>query len=237
MTPPRDRSLLGAVAFTFAAHGLAMLLMAALLMPMLPGGGGAGSDADRVARIAAAPLVYRLGWFGWQLTAASDVVLGVALHLATKDGPARRAGILQLVFVGLAVIPDQLAQFRLVTRGVELAQLAARSGDPTRFLAFEEEMFPLTSGWAAILYTLAAIGWAHALRTSGRWSRVLRWLTPPMLLLFLVISVAPVAPAAIQPSAELIGAGNAVAFTLLEGWFVAVFVAIRAARALPRPSA
>jgi hypothetical protein len=88
-------------------------------------------------------------------------------------------------------------------------------------------MFPLTSGWAALLYTFAAIGWAGALKTSGRWSRVLAWLTPPMLLLFLVISISPVAPRAIRPSPELIGAGNGVAFTLLEGWFVAVFVAIR----------
>ncbi|HEY8072955.1 MAG TPA: hypothetical protein VIF62_02565 [Labilithrix sp.] len=221
-----NRRLLAAVAFTFAAHGLAMLLMAGLLMPMLPGGGG-GGDAERVARIAASPLAYRLGWFGWQLTAASDVVLGVTLFLATKDGRARAFGIAQLVFVGLAVIPDQLAQFLLVTRGVELA----RSGDVAAFLAFETEMFPLTSGWAAILYTLAAIGWALALRTSGRWSRVLAWLTPPMLLLFVAISIAPVVPLAIRPSAELIGAGNAVAFTLLEAWFVAVFVATRRARA------
>ncbi len=216
-----DRRLVAAVVFTFLAHGMAMLLMAGLLMPMLPGGGG-GDDAERIARIAAAPLHYRLGWFGWQLTAASDVVLGVTLFSATRDGRARVFGAAQLVFVVLAVIPDQYAQFRLVTRGVELARL-----DPAAFAAFEKEMFPLTSGWAAILYTLAAIGWAAALRTSERWSRVLAWLTPPMLLLFLAISVAPVLPAAIRPSAELIGAGNAIAFTLLEGWFVAVFVALR----------
>jgi hypothetical protein len=205
-----------------------MLLMATLLMPMLPGGGGAGGDVERVARIAAGPLGYRLGWFGWQLTAVSDVVLGITLFLATKDGRARRFGILQLVFVVLAVIPDQLAQLELVTRGVELAHVAVERGDPAEFLAFERDMFPLTSGWAAILYTLAAIGWAGALKTSGRWrwGPVLAWLTPPMLLLFLVISIAPVAPRAIRPSPELIGAGNAVAFTLLEGWFVAVFVAI-----------
>lgn len=219
----RDRSLLAAVAFTFAAHGLAMLLMAGLLMPMLPGGGG-GDDAERIARIVAAPLRYRLGWFGWQLTAASDVVFAVTLFRATKD----RFGILQLVFVVLAVIPDQLAQFRLVTRGVELAQT-----DPAGFVAFEKEMFPLTSGWAALLYTLAAIGWALALRASGRWSRALAWSSPPMLLLFVAISVAPVLPLAIRPSAELIGGGNAVAFTILEAWFVAVFLAIRQRQSLP----
>jgi hypothetical protein len=221
-----DRFLVRATVFTFLAHGAAMLLMAGLLMPMLPGGAGAGSDAERVARIAASPMTYRIGWFGWQMTAASDIVFGIALFRASMSGPARRSGIAQLVFVLLAVIPDQLAQLMLVTRGVDLAREAVARGDTTEFRAFEEAMFPLTSGWAAILYTLAGFGWVATLRRSARWNRMLEWLSPPLLLLFLVISIAPVLPSAIRPSAELIGGGNAIAFTLLEVWFVTVVVAL-----------
>jgi hypothetical protein len=216
----KNRFLAGAIAFTFFAHGVAMLLMAALLLPLVPGG---GTEVERMARIAASPLHYRIGWLGWQVTAASDIVLAIALFRATREGRARRAGLVQLVLVVLAVIPDQLAQFLLVTRGVELA----RAGDAAAFIAFENTMFPITSGWAAALYTLAAIAWAFALRASGLWNRALAWISPPMLILFCAISVAPLLPVAIRPSAELIGGGNAVAFVILEGWFVAVFVAVR----------
>jgi hypothetical protein len=231
MTNARDRQLGYALVFTFLAHGAAMLGMLAFLLPMVPGGGGEGGDLERVMRIAATPLSYRLGWLGWQITAVSDVLLAIALLRATPAGPARRAAIFQLVFVLLAVVPDQTAQLLLVTRGVDLARDAAARRDPTDFLAFEAAMFPLTSGWAAILYTLAAIGWAWTLRASGRWNRVLAYLSPPMLLLFLAISIAPVLPASIRPSDERIGAGNAMAFTILAAWFVAAFVAVKRSRA------
>jgi hypothetical protein len=224
----RERLLVGALVFTFLAHGAAMLGMLAFLLPLVPGGGGSGSDVDRVLRIAASPLSYRVGWLGWQITALSDVVLAVALVRAHEVGVARRAALVQLVLVLLAVVPDQGAQLMLVTRGIELARAAAASGDASPFLAFEERMFPLTSGWAALLYTLAAIGWAVTLRAGGRWSRALATLSPPMLLLFVAISVAPILPEGVRPKSELIGAGNALGFALLEGWFVAALLAVRA---------
>ena len=222
----RDRVLLGAIVLTFCAHGAAMLGMLAFLLPLVPGGGGEGGDVDRVMRIAASPLAYRLGWLGWQVTAASDIVFAIALLRASGER-ARRAAVVQLILVVLAVIPDQGAQFMLVTRGVELARAAAASGDPSVFIAFENTMFPLTSGWAALLYTLAAIGWAYTFRLSGRYNRTLALLSPPMLTLFLAISISPVLPLALRPRGEVIGAGNAFGFMLLEIWFVAAFVATR----------
>jgi len=198
-------------------------------MPMLPGGGGEGDDLSRALRIAASPQSYRLGWLGWQLTAVSDVILAITLVRASRGASTaeRRASIAQLVFVLLAIVPDQGAQLLLVTRGVDLARAAAASGDVAAFLAFENVVFPLTSGWAAIFYTLAAIGWALTLRARGSWNGALERLSPPMLLLFVAISVAPVLPSAIRPSSALIGAGNALAFTVLEAWFVAAIVAVR----------
>ena len=220
-----DKRVFAALVFTFCAHGLAMLGMLLFLLPMVPGGGGAGGDLERVVRIAASPMSYRLGWLGWQITALSDVLFAIAL-LRAPWAP-RGWAIAQLVFVILAVIPDQGAQLLLVTRGIDLAREAAATGDVSTFIAFENTMFPLTSGWAALLYTLAAIAWAVTFEKGARWNRALRLVTIPMLTLFVAISVAPVLPLAIRPKAELIGGGNALGFTILEAWFVAAMVAVR----------
>jgi hypothetical protein len=212
-----------AVVFTFVAHGAAMLGMLLFMLPLVPGGGGTGTDLDRMMRIADSPVGYRLGWLGWQVTALSDLLLAAALFAVTRRGTrARRMAILTFGFVVLAVIPDQTAQFLLTTRGFELAREGAAYRDTTDFIAFENMMFPLTSGWAAVLYTLGAIGWALVLREVGIWNRMLGRLSPPMLVLFMAISVAPIVPLAIRPKPELIGAGNALAFTVLEAWFVLI---------------
>ena len=139
----------------------------------------------------------------------------------------RTFAIATAIFVGLAVLPDQAAQFLLVTRGFELAREGAKARDATDFIAFESVMFPLTSGWAAVLYTLAAIAWTMTLRARGTWSKLLARVSAPMLLLFSAISLAPIVPLALRPSPELIGAGNALGFTILEGWFVALWLVIR----------
>jgi hypothetical protein len=222
-----ERFLRGALVFTFLAHGAAMLGMLAFLMPLVPGGGGPGDDLARVIRIAGSPVAYRLGWLGWQITAASDLVLAAALlRMTTAGTPPRRIAIVAAILVVLAVIPDQTAQLLLVTRGVELAREGAQQANATEFLVFEDVMFPLTSGWAALLYTLGAIGWALTLRASGLWSRPLAWLSTPMLALFVAISIAPILPVEVRPNPALIGGGNEVAFTLLEGWFVAAWAAV-----------
>lgn len=210
-----------ALVFTFLAHGAAMLGMLVFLMPLLPGG-GTDDDMTRIGLIAERPLSWRLGWAGWQITALSDLVFMVGLLVLTApDSRARRYAIASAVFTVLAVIPDQSAQALLDTRGYNLAVDAARYHDLTDYLAFENEIFPLTSGWAALFYTLGAIGWALTLREVGIWSRWAGRVTVPMLILFLAISIAPLIPHG--PSAKLIGMGNGLAFTILELWFVLIF--------------
>jgi hypothetical protein len=205
-----------ALLLSFLAHGAAMLLMAAVLLPMVPGGGG--TDAERIARIVATPWKYRLGWAGWQVTALANVWLAIAMVRASRS----KAAIAQLVLTGLAVIPDQVAQLLLVTRGVELART-----DRVAFLAFEAWVFPLTSAGAALLYTGAAIAWTICLRSMRVWSRAIAWVSVPMLALFVAISVGPLLPRAIGPSPELVGVGNGIAFSLLEIWFVLLLLAMR----------
>ena len=75
---PHSRLLELSLLANFVIHGVALLGMAVLLLPSLPGG-TAPSDTARVLHIAEAPWLFRLGWLPWQLCAAADIGLAVAL--------------------------------------------------------------------------------------------------------------------------------------------------------------
>jgi hypothetical protein len=74
-----DRGLEHALLFNFLIHAVAMLGMATLLLPMMPGGGGADDDATRIAAIAQHPWRFRAGWLPWQLCAVADLWMAVAM--------------------------------------------------------------------------------------------------------------------------------------------------------------
>jgi hypothetical protein len=204
-----------ALLLTFVVHGLAMLAMASLLLPGMPGG-GASDDAARIAYIAAHPWWWRLGWLPWQLTALSDLFLACAL-MRTCWVPRLPAALTLLVTVA-AIIPDQLGQVAWVTRGIALAQ----AGDSARYLAFEARIFAWTAAWGGLLYTLGALGWTWSFVATRTWRP---WLTPFSILLwglFALVNAGPLLPIGLRPAQVLLSAGNAVSFVLLEVWFVAV---------------
>src|SRR4051812_15548255 len=167
-----DRSLERALLANFVIHAVAMLGMALLLAPMLPGG-GAPDPVARVAEIAAHPWRFRAGWLPWQLCALAD--LGLAIELARARWIAKAPAIAVLVLTIAAVLPDQYAQATWVTRGVELAAAATNAADLARYLAFEDATFKLTAAWGALFYTLAALGWTACFALARTWSRVLTW--------------------------------------------------------------
>lgn len=216
---PRSRLLVGALWLTFFCHGAAMVAMALLLAPMLPGG-GLLDDASRVALIAQHPLRFRLGWLPWHVTALSDLLLALAF-LRTSWVP-RGPAWLVLALTVAALVPDQGSQFYWVTAGVEEARRATAAGDPASYLALEATLFPLTAAWAALLYTLGAIGWCWCLAGGGAWSRGLGRLSALLWGLFLLITTAPLLPAGARPPAALVAAGNALGFALMELWFIVV---------------
>lgn len=225
--PRAARPLELALLATIVCHATAMLSMAALLLPLMPGSGG--PDIQRVALLAAHPWQFRLGWFPWQVTAVSDVALGLALVL-TPWVP-RRASVIALLFTGLAVILDQTAQIAWMTRGLELAQEAQRTGDLEPYLAFERFYFPLTGCWAALLYTAGAIGWSVALAQAGTWSRLLTRLSIGVWTLFILISIGPLLPKASALPASILAVGNALGFVLMMAWFgLALECVLRRAR-------
>jgi hypothetical protein len=192
-----------------------MLSMACLLLPMMPGGPTA-DDRARMAAIASHATTWRLGWLPWGLTAASDVALALAV-VAWRRVPRGRAWA-ALLLTCAAVVPDQLAQVRWVTRGVELA----REGDLAAYLGFEHDVFRLTGGWAAVLYTASAVAWCACFAGAGAWSRSLTRLSLPLYAVFTIVAVAPLLPPAVALPSWSVAAGNAVCFVGLEAWLLLV---------------
>src|SRR5262245_19282502 len=126
MHPRAARLLEQTLLWNFLIHAAALLSVAVLLMPGIPGG-TAPDDAARVAYIAEHPWRWRLGWLPWHLAALIDLVTGVAL-VATRWVP-RLPAVLTLLVTALAVVPEQTGELSWVTRGVELARQAHQTGD------------------------------------------------------------------------------------------------------------
>ncbi len=214
------RVLRWTIAFTFVAHGTAMLAMALLLLPGMPGGGEA-SDATRMHWIAENVGRFRLGWLPWHVTAASDLVLALTLVRLPRIPLGLRWAQLVLTFV--AVLVDQGGQVLWLTRGVAQAQ----AGDLAGYLATERLAFPLTGWYAALLYTLGAIAWTFSFRAAGIWSRTIARLSIPLWTIFLVATIGPLLPESVRLPDRAVAAGNALGFVMMEAWF---FLLWRAAK-------
>jgi hypothetical protein len=209
-----------ALEFTWICHGIAMVAMVLLLLPMMPGGGTI-LDSERVALLAQHPWRFRLGWFPWQVTAFSDLVLAVALWRVPRVPriPAALVGLLTIA----AVVPDQLAQFRWITEGVVRAQAVAN--DPTllnNYLVWEGSIFRLTGCWAATLYSVGACCWSWSFAALGTWNRTLTWLSVVLWPLFLVVSVGSLLPVGMRLPPSVLAAGNAIGFVGLQLWLLLV---------------
>jgi hypothetical protein len=219
------RLLVLALAFTFLCHGAAMLGMVVFLLPGMPGG-GVQDAAARAAYVASHAWRWRLGWLSWQLTALSDLLLGLAL-VRTRWIP-RAPAWLTLVVTLAALVPDQGGQALWVTKGVDLAREAVRTRDATAYLRFESWVFPIVAGWGATLYTVGALGWTWCLAAAGVWSRFLTWLSIAVWGIFAVVSPALLLPGWMRAPAAVVSAANAVGFVLMQAWFVLVALRVRA---------
>lgn len=217
-----DRSLERMFVWNFVVHALAMVSMALVLLPMMPGGGA--TDAQRIQRIAAYPWLFRLGWLPWHLTALVDVLFAVALVRARWI--PKIPAVLALLLTLVAVVPDQGGQFIWITRGVSLAREAVKTGDIGPYLAFEGPVFEAVSGWGGSAYTLGALAWTACFAKTEVWSRALTWLSVVTWACFIVVSPTPILPPAIRPPGPVIAAGNALGFVLLLTWIAAVGEAV-----------
>jgi hypothetical protein len=200
-------------------HILALVFMALLLLPGLPGGGST-EDAARVAYLANHPWLWRLGWLPWQLTAFVDLLLSVALW-RTPWMP-RLPAIAALVFTLLAILPDQSGEFLWVTRGLELAVQADRSGDLTAYLQFERQIFRAVVAWGGTLYLCMALCWSWCFAAAGTWNRTLTLLSLVAWTAQAVGSAALLLPDEYQPASALVAIVNGIGLTLLVFWLAGV---------------
>ena len=199
--------------FSFLTHGLAMLGMAALLLPGMPG--GLNALPARMAYVAAHPWLWRLGWLSWQLTALSDLLLAIALLRTpwTRGLPALLALLLTLA----AIVPDQIGEALWTTRGVALAQ----TGQIAAYGGFEARTFLWVAAGGGVGYTLAAICWSWALARARVWRRWMTWYSITLWTLFLALGIAPALPASWRPAPAVVAAGNAAGFVMLLVWIAA----------------
>jgi len=212
------RLLEAALVFTIVAHAWAMISMAALLLPGMPGGPQT-DGAARAAYVAGHPWLWRAGWLAWQVTAASDLLLCIAL-LRTAWIPKTPAVIATVATVA-GMIPDQLGQFRWTWAGVELARGAASGVGLGRYLEFESGVFRSIAGWGTVGYLLGALGWTWCFAAAGSWCRGLTRLSVVTWGTFALATVVVFLPAGLRESRWLgaaVAGGNAVAFVLLMTW-------------------
>ncbi len=215
---PPARHLERALLLTFVIHAAAMVGMLACLMPGVPGGLPHGV-AERAAYVAGHPWLWRAGWLGWQVTAASDLYLSVAL-VFTPWVP-RRAAWFGLAVTLLALVPDQTGQFLWSFTGPARAAAAIASGELAAYEAWEGRIFQAVGGWGAGLYLLASVGWARALHGAGLWTRALTGLSLAAGTLFLVAVVLLCLPTSMwsMPLLMTVGGFNGLAFIALLAWF------------------
>ena len=216
-----SRFLIYALVFTILCHGAAMLAMLFFLLPGMPS--GTTEVAQRITYISEHPFLWKLGWFPWQMTALSDVILSLAL-IRTAWIP-RLPAACALVLTLVAVIFEQPAEFRWTTSGIDLAKEALRTGNHSAYRAFEQEVFSLTSHWAALFYTLAAIFWSISLAKAGAWSCFMTRLSVFLWGLLLVISIGPLLFSSF--GFNLVSAGNALGFNLMMIWFLGALYLVK----------
>ena len=210
--------------FTIACHGTAMISMLLFLLPGVPGG---PSDlVQRATYLSQHSLQWKIGWFPWQMTAMSDIILAVALFRLLNG--KKLVVWIGLIMTLLAIAFEQPWEYRWVTSGIDLAKEAVAMGNYSNFSAFESDAFRMTSLWAAMFYTLAAIAWSYSFATLKIWNRFLTILSVILWSLLLAISGCPI----FAPSLDLklVSVGNALGFNLMMVWFITLWFLMRKRR-------
>ncbi len=209
--PVAAKFLERAILFTIVCHGVAMIAMILLLMPGMP---NSGSIEQQMSYIATHPWQWRLGWLPWQLTALSDLLLGIAL--VRTDWIPKRAAWVALILTLIAIGFEQPQEFVWSVQGVHVAE----GGNISAYQALRDHAFALTSYWAATFYGFAAIGWSFAFAGAKTWNRFLTGWSILTWGILLIVSVLPLIIPQFPPS--IVAAGDAIGFTFMMIWFVVV---------------
>lgn len=147
------------MAFFLVVHVLALVTMGAILMKGI-GPAGDVASLERAHFIAEYPWLWRLGWLPWQLCALSDVLLCVALIGWARHRGGLGWAVLALLFDLAAAIPEQWAEWRMVTEQVQVAAAVVSGELPiARHAELEQFLLIVTGTFSASLYVLMTGAW------------------------------------------------------------------------------
>src|SRR6185312_11577149 len=210
-----DRAIELALLVTLPVHVLALITMAALLLPAIPGP-GLPTPELRLAFLAVHPLRWHIGWFPWHLCALSDLALSSAL--LTARWIPKRASITTFGFT--------IAAFAIEQYYETLWDICAPHGNATSYAAFERHVYFEVCVVAATLYALMAIGWSWSLSFAPTWTRTLTILSCIVWPVLLFAGSAPLFSSFVQVPQSLVDLGTKVGFVLMTFWFVLALEAV-----------
>jgi hypothetical protein len=198
--------------FALVVHVIALLTMAGLLLPGVPGSGLKTVDL-RAAYISMHPWRWHLGWFPWHLCALSDLAVSLALLRLQWVPKTLSAPTLLLTLIAAAI--EQYFETLWDVLGPHLA-----SGGGLAYLSFESRVSLPVSVIAAVLYAVMAMGWSLCLSRSSTWTRALTWLSAVTWTLLLLSSSSQLLPPGYRPPTALTDVGTEVGFVLMAFWFL-----------------
>ena len=193
----------------------AALVCSPLLLRGLPGGSFPGT-AQRAAYLTVHPWLWRLGWLPWQAAALVNVLMALALWRTSWIPRLPAAAV--MLFTLLAVTADQAGETLLVTRGLDIASTAHRSGDLLPFLVFENKAYTAVFVLGGMLYLCMAVCWSWCFAVAGTWDRTLSALSLLTWGILAAGSGFPLLPEMLRPGRGFVGAINAAGLTLLLFW-------------------
>ncbi|HVS39089.1 MAG TPA: DUF2071 domain-containing protein [Gemmataceae bacterium] len=218
-SPPAARFLEQVLLASFVVHLVAIVTMAAICMNGVPDA-TAADGAARLAYVADHAVLWRIGWIPWHLSAAVDLLTGIAV-VCTRWVP-RLPAVLTLLVTLAAVGVEQSGEIPWTVQGPIRAAEARGAGEPQQYLDFEAPVYQRAVVWGASLYMVMALGWTWCFAAAETWSRALTWLSIVTWGALAVGSVALLLPRSWQPPREVVGAANGVGFLLLLLWLALV---------------
>jgi hypothetical protein len=214
----------GALLAFALTHGLGLATMALVLRPGMDP--LAFSAAERAAYVAAHAHAWWLGWLPWRLAALGNLWLGVELWRwaqRAENAAARRSALLALCWVVIAAVPEQWAEWHLVTTFVTSA-----GGDIKKWSRDWSLYAGLTGVWANWGYTIATGYWMRCVSQMRQRSAMPVWLERAMLAAFTLAGALTLGAALAGETSAGIwfaasGAVNGFAFPALIVWSLLLF--------------
>jgi hypothetical protein len=180
------------------SHALGLAAMALVLRPGMDP--LAFSAAERAGYVASHATAWWLGWLPWRVAALCNLWLGVEFLRWAKraeNAAARRSALLALLWLVIAAVPEQWAEWQLVTTFI-----AGAKGDVGAWNRDWALYAGITGVWANWGYTFTTGYWMRSAVALQQRSVMAPWLERALLGAFVLSGV-------LTLGATLTGAGTA----------------------------